>query len=222
MIPVSTTLVFATRNVYKISEFNDLARGLGLHARPLSAVAPNAPDVDETGSTFIENAALKAISAYRCTGGLAAIADDSGICVDALGGGPGIHSARFAGPQATDEDNNRKLLTDMSGQAERTAHYFCALVMVCPRDTIQPGGPVTTEWPGLPADAVMVVTTGRVDGLITDAPAGSKGFGYDPYFYVPELECTFAQVPADVKHGISHRGKAFRALIEILKQNFEE
>ena len=213
-------LVFATRNSHKVRELTDMIAPLGLHAVTLDSVAPDAPEVDETGDTFAANAALKAIQAYLETGGLPSLADDSGICVEALGGAPGIRSARFAGEKANDAENNRKLLEDLANSTDRRAHFYCALALVCHKDQLTDPSIGVTDWPDLPSSAILVQLNGRVDGLITQEESnGAGGFGYDPLFYVPDLGCTFAEVPARQKHALSHRGQAFRELLTILQSN---
>jgi XTP/dITP diphosphohydrolase len=210
-------MVFATRNNHKIKELKEMVHILDVHLVPLRQIAPNAPDVAETGSDFLENAAIKAISAYIATGGAMAVSDDSGICVDHLDGGPGIHSARFAGD---DEANNDRLLAELQGVDNRAAHYYCALALVCSRDALTtdlPQAGVHLEWPGLPRGAVLVETRGEVHGTITHERRGTGGFGYDPLFYLDELQCTFAQCSAEQKHRISHRGKAFASLVSFLE-----
>lgn len=217
-------LIFATRNRHKLREFEEIVAPLGFAPAALTDVVPDAPDVVEDGLTFLANAALKAIAAYLASDGLPSVADDSGICVAALGGAPGIHSARFAGPECDDSANNARLERDMNGVADRRAHYHCALALVCHRDLLTPGASgaeglyMQRDWPGLPDGAVLVATEGQVHGEIATTPSGDGGFGYDPYFFVVELGCTFAEVPADVKHAMSHRGKAFRALAGFLER----
>ena len=212
-------LVFATRNKHKARELGAIVAPYDLTVQTLDDVAPHAPEVEETGTTFIANAALKAISAYRVTG-RPSVADDSGLCVDALGGGPGVHSARYAGPACDDQANNARLMADMADKAERGAHYTCALALVLPARPIDaPAGiEVRRDYPDCPEGAMVVTTEAYVHGEITDGPRGDGGFGYDPYFYVPELGCTFAESSADQKHAISHRGKAFRLLASFIEQ----
>ncbi len=193
---------------------------MGLQAVSLDDIAPHAPEVEETGYTFAANAALKAINAYEATGELPSLADDSGICVEALNGAPGIRSARFAGVDASDPDNNRKLLHDLRDETDRRAHFYCALALVCHREQLSDPNLGTSQWPGLPASAVLIHLNGRVDGIIAHEEAkGTGGFGYDPLFFVPELNCTFSEVPAEQKHALSHRGQAFRELLALLQAN---
>lgn len=185
----------------------------------ISDIAPESPDVDETGTTFFANAALKAIASYRVTGGLPSVADDSGICIHALDDAPGIYSARWAGD---DESNNDKLLKELLPHTDRSAHYHCSLALICQSDLVPSTVPDTvrihTKWPDLPNNTVLVETWGQVHGVITHARQGTGGFGYDPLFFLPELNCTFAEIPAEQKHELSHRGIAFRAMVDVIKQ----
>ena len=211
------TLVFASRNIHKIRELNDMVSDLGLSVCSISEISPESPDVDETGTTFFENAALKAIAAYRATDGLPSVADDSGICVHALDNAPGIFSARWAGE---DEANNDKLLAELANHDDRGAHYHCSLALACHSSLIAPHIPpsmVHSVWPDLPTGAVLVETSGQVHGLITHERQGTGGFGYDPLFFLPELECTFAEVASEHKHELSHRGIAFRAMVDVIR-----
>ena len=188
-------LIVATSNAGKLREFRALLADLPFDLRSLGelAVAPPA----ETGASFLENALLKARHAAAALPGAAALADDSGLEVDALGGAPGIFSARYAGPDADDAANNAKLIaalahTPVSG---RRARYRCVLVYVAGADDPRP-----------------LVAEGAWEGSILDAPRGSGGFGYDPYFWLPELQLTAAQLDLADKNRISHRGIALRAL----------
>ncbi len=187
-------LVIATANPGKLREFQALLAGL-----PFATVAQGALGVtvaEETGATFAENALLKARHAAAASGA-AAIADDSGLEVDALGGAPGIYSARYAGEAAGDAANNAKLVAALQGVPfqRRRARYRCALVYL--------DGPGDTE----PLHA-----QGGWEGYILEAPRGSGGFGYDPYFWLPELELTAAELDPALKNRLSHRGTALRAL----------
>ncbi len=190
--------VIATGNAGKLREFSELLAPSGIEAVPLSAFT--ATQAEETGLTFIENALLKARHAARLSG-LPAIADDSGIAVDALGGEPGIHSARFAGPDATDAGNNQLLLQRLQGvpPAQRTARYHCVLVAL-----------------RHPADPVPLVCEGVWEGRVLEAPRGSGGFGYDPLMYFDALGKTAAELDAGTKNRLSHRGQALRALLAAL------
>ncbi len=187
-------LVLATGNRGKIRELRDLLsdQRIEVFAQSDFDVGP----VEETGLTFIENALLKARHASGQTG-LAAIADDSGLVVDGLGGRPGIHSARFAGENASDADNVSLLLDELAGvpPERRTAYFFCAMVMV--------------RWP---EDPTPLVCEGRWQGHIADAPRGSGGFGYDPVF-ITESGRTSAELAPEEKNRLSHRGLAVRALV---------
>lgn len=158
----------------------------------------------ENGRTFIENALIKARHACEIAG-FPALGDDSGIVVDALGGRPGIHSARFAG-EAGDTANNDKLLSGLRGVSDdrRNAHFYCVMVVV--RN---------------PEDPEPLISTGRWDGRIAGEPSGTGGFGYDPLFYVPEHNCTAAELGAEVKNAISHRGQALAGMMEQLRQGFD-
>jgi XTP/dITP diphosphohydrolase len=190
-------LVIATGNPGKLREFRALLDGLPFDVVAQADVGVVAPD--ETGASFLDNALLKARHAAAATG-VAAIADDSGLEVDALGGAPGIYSARYAGAGADDAANNAKLLAALAGvpARARTARYRCALVFVAgPRD------------PPLIAEGVW-------EGLLLDAPRGSGGFGYDPYFWVPDLDLTAAELGSAEKNRLSHRGAALRALRGLL------
>jgi XTP/dITP diphosphohydrolase len=190
--------VIATANPGKLREFQALLEDLPFELAAQSALGVQS--VEETGSTFLANALLKARHASAVTGA-AAIADDSGLEVDALGGAPGIRSARFAGENADDAANNAKLLRALEGLplAQRRARYRCALVFV--------DGPL---------DPAPLEAQGVWEGFILDAPRGSGGFGYDPYFWLPELAATAAELAPDDKNRRSHRGQALRALRELL------
>jgi XTP/dITP diphosphohydrolase len=191
-------VVLATDNRFKLREMRELLAPSGIEV--VSQASLGVRPVAETGVSFVENALLKAHNAAAFTG-LPAIADDSGIEVDALGGRPGVHSARYAGPQATDEDNLRRLeheLADVSDE-RRGARYVCALVYVRTGDDDQP---IVCERPW----------TGR----IARTRRGTLGFGYDPLFVVPHLGLTAAQLDPQQKNTLSHRGQAMRALLEAL------
>ncbi len=191
-------VVLATGNAGKLAEFRQLLADTGFAVEPQSALG--VPEADETGLSFVENAILKARNAARHTG-LAAIADDSGLAVDALGGAPGIYSARFAGPKASDADNNARLLERLAGVAEnqRTARYQCVLVFM--RHA---------------ADPSPLICQASWEGKILDKPRGGGGFGYDPLFWLPEQQCSAAELaPAD-KNRLSHRGRAMLALLAAL------
>jgi len=192
------TLVLASNNAGKVREFNELLAGLDL------AVVPQAqfdvPEVEETGLTFVENAILKARNAARHTG-CPAIADDSGLEVDVLGGAPGIRSARYAGPGAGDRANLEKLLEALRGvePAQRTARFQCVLVRLRHAE-----------------DPTPLICQGTWEGRILEAPVGANGFGYDPVFFVPAEGCSAAELDAERKNRLSHRGQALRALVAAL------
>ena len=195
-------LVVATANLGKLREFRSLLAGLPYALTSLAELGLESPA--ETGSSFLENATLKAHHAAACSG-FAAVADDSGIEVDALGGAPGIHSARYSGPDADDRANNAKLIDALKGvpRQQRRARYRCALVLI------------------EAADAAPLVAEAAWEGFILDAPRGSGGFGYDPYFWLPELDKTAAELAPEEKNRLSHRGKAMRALREALLARLE-
>lgn len=192
-------VVLASSNPGKVREFGQMLAGLDMTVAPQSEFG--VPDIEETGLTFVENALLKARNAAGHTG-LAAIADDSGIEVDALNGAPGIYSARYAGPGAHDADNLRKLLEALRDvpETERGARFVCLIVFL--RHA---------------ADATPVIAQGSWEGRILHEPRGSGGFGYDPVFWVPTHGCSSAELPAEVKNGLSHRGQALRALLAALR-----
>lgn len=191
-------VVLASSNQGKLREFQQLLAQCGFEVLPQSAF--EVPDVEETGLSFVENALLKARNACQHTG-LPAIADDSGLEVDALNGAPGIYSARYAGPQCSDEDNNRKLLQALASvpPARRTARFQCLLVFLRHAN-----------------DPVPLICQGSWNGRILDNPAGENGFGYDPLFFVEQTGCTSAQLPPDQKNRLSHRGQAMAKLLDAL------
>lgn len=190
--------VLASNNPGKLREFSQLFEPLGIEIIPQGDL--EIPAAAEPYDRFIDNALAKARHASRLSG-LPAIADDSGICVDALGGAPGVRSARFAGEACSDADNNQKLLALMANQANREAHYVCALALVRNADDPKP----------------MTVET-RWEGRILDEPRGAHGFGYDPYFYLPDLQMTAAELSPEQKNAISHRGQA----LSLLMQQFQK
>lgn len=190
-------LVIASNNPGKLREISHLLEPLGLEVLPQSAF--NVSEAEEPHCTFIENAIAKARHASALCG-LPALADDSGICVNALNGEPGVHSARFAGEPKSDERNNRKLIELLRGQSNRKAHYYCVIVLVRHAEDPQP-----------------LIAEGAWHGEIIDEPRGGGGFGYDPYFLLPELGRTAAELPMDHKNRISHRGQALAALVQRLK-----
>ena len=190
-------LVLASNNPGKLREFAALLAPLDFEVLPQAHF--NVPEAEEPHFTFVENALAKARHAARLTG-LPALADDSGICASALGGEPGVHSARYAGEPKSDQRNNERLIAELSGKADRRAHYVCVLVFVRHADDPQP-----------------IIVEGEWHGEIIDTPRGDGGFGYDPYFWVPEEGCTGAELPAEKKNALSHRGKAIRELIGKLR-----
>jgi XTP/dITP diphosphohydrolase len=189
-------LVFATRNRGKVVELHQLLAGLDLEI--LSAGDLDLPEVVEDADTFAANAAKKALEVSRATG-LPALADDSGLEVDALGGAPGVISARYAGPAHDDAANNRKLLAELTGvPAERRTARFRSVIALA-----DAAGRLAGE---------VVTAAGTCEGLILDQPRGTGGFGYDPLFYAPELGCTFAEAGVGAKNDLSHRARAMRAM----------
>jgi len=192
-------LVLATRNAHKVAELSRILAAAGLADRLTGLDAfPGAPDVPETGLTFADNALLKAraIAAYT---GLPSVADDSGLCVDALHGMPGVFSARWSGKHGDDRANLDLVLGQLSDVAERGAQFVCVAALVLPGDT--PRG-----W----------TVTGVLAGELTRAPRGANGFGYDPIFVPGGMSVTTAQLAPEEKDAISHRGRAFRALAGLI------
>ena len=195
---MSRTLVAATGNPGKLAELERLLDGLGWEVVAQSALGVEPPPED--GLTFVENAIIKARHAAERTG-RSALADDSGIVVDALGGAPGVHSARYAGPRGGDAANNEKLLRALAAvpEEERTARFECAVV-----------------WMRDPRDPVPLIARGTWAGRVLEAPRGTNGFGYDPLFLDPATGCTAAELPPERKDALSHRGQALRALRAML------
>ncbi len=194
-------LVLASNNAGKLREFQALLTPLHFEVIPQGQLG--IPSCEEPFQTFVENALAKARHACAASG-LPALADDSGICVQALGNRPGVLSARFAGELANDEANNQKLIASLQGISNKAAHYVCALVMVNSADDPEP----------------LIVQT-RWNGVIVDQAQGSNGFGYDPYFFLPEMQMTAAQLDPAQKNAISHRGQALRELIAQLNMRSE-
>ena len=203
--PVVDTIVVATKNAGKAREFAAMFAQEGVRVKTLLDF-PELPDVAETGSTFEENARIKADSYARALE-LPVLADDSGLMVDALGGKPGVFSARYAGKGHNDAANNAKLMAELGDvpASERTAQFHSTLVFA------KPNRP----------DADLVVD-GDVNGVIIGVPRGDNGFGYDPYFYVPQFDKTLAEMTADEKNAISHRGNALKALDKVWRQWYRE
>ena len=193
--PTENRIVLATRNAGKIKELNDLLAGFGLAVIGLDAF-PQIGEIEETGATFAENAALKARTVAQATG-LVALADDSGLVVDALDGAPGVYSARFSDPGATDARNNEKLLRVLQGVPEqkRTCRFVSLVAAVAP-------------------SGAEIFAEGRWEGRVLTAPRGEGGFGYDPLFFDPELGKSAAELVREEKNARSHRGRALRELLK--------
>ena len=194
-------VVLASGNKKKLAEMQQILAPHGFELIPQNGF--HITQAEETGLTFVENALIKARHAAQCTG-LSAIADDSGLEVDALQGAPGIYSARFSGADATDENNNRRLLTELQDVPEdqRTARYQCVIVFLRHAN-----------------DPTPIITRGTWEGRILSAPRGDGGFGYDPLFFLPDHKKTAAQLIPQEKHRLSHRGKALSRLAEELHRN---
>jgi XTP/dITP diphosphohydrolase len=192
-------LLIATHNQGKVREYRELLRNLPLEVSYLDAEGIT-HEVDESGATMEENARLKARE-YAQLSGLWTWADDSGLEVDALGGAPGVYSARYAGEGATDADRYRKLLDALTGVPwdKRTARFRCAVALATP-------------------EGDMRVTEGVCEGVIAFGPAGTNGFGYDPVFYMPELSATMAQLPSETKNQVSHRARASLKALGLLEE----
>lgn len=194
-----TKIVLASNNQGKVREFNQILSGLGLTVVPQAHY--DVPDIPETGQSFVENAIIKARNAAEVTG-LPAIADDSGLEVDALHGAPGIYSARFAGDHASDEQNLQHLLNELKDvpDEQRTARFQCLLVYMRHAK-----------------DPTPIICKGTWEGHILKEPKGANGFGYDPVFYVDSESCSAAELDAEQKNRLSHRGQALKLLVEALK-----
>ena len=186
-------LVLASNNAKKMKELNALLAPLGFEVIPQGQLG--IPEAEEPHCTFVENALAKARHAAQLSG-LPALADDSGLCVEALGGAPGVYSARYAGEPKSDARNNAKLLADLAGQSDRRAHFACVLVLVRAADDPQP-----------------IIAEGEWHGEILTAQRGADGFGYDPLFYVPTHCQTAAELDGAIKNQLSHRGLAMQKLI---------
>lgn len=193
---MTQTLVLASNNSGKLAEFAQLLAPLGFHLKSQGDL--NIPEAEEPFGTFIENALAKARHASQLSG-LAALADDSGICVPALGGAPGVQSARYAGEPRSDAANNAKLVREIAQYTDKSAYYYCVLVMV--RHA---------------ADPQPIIADGVWHGSLIEQPRGQGGFGYDPHFFLPRLGKTAAELSAEEKNSVSHRGQALRALINKL------
>ena len=192
-------VVLASGNAGKVREFNQLLAGAHVEVLPQSSFG--VPEAEETGLTFVENAILKARNAARHTG-LPALADDSGIEVDALNGAPGIYSARYAGAGASDEENLYKLLATLEGvpEAQRVGRFQCVIAYLRHAE-----------------DPTPLICQGTWEGRILTAPRGANGFGYDPVFFVPQEGVSSAELPPETKNRLSHRGQALRKLLEGLR-----
>lgn len=191
-------IVLASNNAGKVREINQLLQDQQIQVVPQREF--DIQDIEETGLTFVENAILKARHAAK-ESGLAAIADDSGLEVDALMGAPGIYSARFAGPGCNDQDNNRKLIESLRGipDEQRSARFQCLMVYMRHAD-----------------DPTPIICQGTWEGRIMQEPQGENGFGYDPLFFVPKEDCTSAQLSPEIKNRLSHRGQALGKLLAVL------
>ena len=189
-------LVLASNNAKKMKELNALLAPLGFEVIPQGQL--DIPEAEEPHCTFVENALAKARHAARHSG-LPALADDSGLCVKALGGAPGVISARYGGEPKSDARNNEKLLAELASQPDRRAHFVSCLVLCRSADDPQP-----------------IIAEGEWHGEILPALRGDGGFGYDPLFFVPEFGKTAAELDADTKNRVSHRGRAMQVLIERL------
>ena len=197
---VRTRLVIASGNAGKLREIDHILAPLNFEVIPQGALGVT--EAPEPYCTFIENALAKARHASASTG-LPALADDSGICVPALGGAPGVHSARYAGEPKSDARNNEKLVATLDGIADRRAHYCCVIVVVRSADDPQP-----------------LIGEGVWAGEVARAPAGEGGFGYDPWFLIPSAGLTAAQMPAERKNRISHRAMALASIAGKLRSDF--
>ncbi|HJV01586.1 MAG TPA: RdgB/HAM1 family non-canonical purine NTP pyrophosphatase [Burkholderiaceae bacterium] len=190
-------LILASNNAGKLKEFNELLSTVGFSVHAQGEY--NVPEAEEPHITFVENALEKARHAARLTG-LPALADDSGVCVNALGGAPGVYSARYAGEPKSDAANSAKLIADLASHADKSAYYYCVLVYVRHADDPQP-----------------VIAEGRWNGEMIAEARGNGGFGYDPHFYIAALGKCAAELTSDEKNALSHRGQALRALVEKLR-----
>ena len=190
-------LILASNNAGKLKEFAQLLGPIGFELHPQGEF--DVPEAEEPFGTFVENALQKARHAARLTG-LPALADDSGVCINAFGGAPGVYSARFAGEPKSDARNNEKVIAELAAHADKSAYYYCVLVYVRHANDPQP-----------------IIADGRWDGEITPVARGSNGFGYDPHFYIPALGKCAAELSPAEKNALSHRGQALRALVEKLK-----
>lgn len=192
-------IVFASRNEGKVKEIKNMLEGMDIELVSLNNYK-NVPEIVEDGKSFLQNALKKAKTVSEITGEIV-LADDSGLQVDVLGGEPGIHSARYAGDQAKDEDNNNKLLAKLKDiPTEKRGAFFCCVLLIYKLDN------------------TYYSFDGKWRGIIIDERRGSNGFGYDPIFYVPEFKKTAAELPPEIKNKVSHRGQAFAKLKESLTE----
>ncbi|MGB0590378.1 MAG: non-canonical purine NTP pyrophosphatase [Myxococcota bacterium] len=213
------TLYVSTRNAHKLSELRAMLAAIGSFEL-IPAADAEVPDVEEIGETFLDNAVLKAAAAFKVTGGVC-LADDSGLTVDALDGAPGVFSARFSGEGATTDSNNAHLLAALEATPEerRGAAFVCQLALIVPADQTPSSpdvAPVAHRW--VPEGAVLYALQGRVEGRILREARGAEGFGYDPLFFYAPTGLTFAEMGADAKNAVSHRGRALAHLSRCLLQ----
>jgi len=216
MVPQGQELVIATRNEGKVKEFGQMFAPFGIRVKSLNDFV-SAPDIVEDGATFAENARIKARAVAEAFG-IPALADDSGLCVDELDGAPGVYSARYAGPGATDRDNNAKLLAALKERRTQAPRA----------DAAEGGGPVMLSAARFvcalalydPASRRMLEAEGACEGFIIEEPRGHGGFGYDPLFYLPEEGLTMAELAPERKNELSHRSKALQALIARLRESW--
>lgn len=194
---INQKVVLASNNAGKLKEFFEILAPLGIELYPQSTF--HIPDAEEPYPSFLENALTKARHASKLSG-LPALADDSGLCINALGGAPGVLSARFAGEPKSDLRNNQRLIQELSAHSDRSAFYYCVLVFVLSENDPRP-----------------VIADGILRGEIIEKGRGTGGFGYDPHFFLPELNKTAAEISSEEKNKISHRGKALRSLLEKLR-----
>ena len=197
-------LVLASKNPKKLKELGEILSALGVEVLSEDQAGVDV-EVEETGTTFAENAKLKAVAVMQASG-LPAVADDSGLCVDALNGAPGVYSARYGGPGLDDAGRYKLLLENMRGQLDRRCKFVSAICCAFPNGD-------------------LVEAYGECSGTLAYAPKGTDGFGYDPIFFVPEQKKTFAELTAEEKNAISHRGRAlaqFREKLEVYKQTHKE
>ena len=192
-------VVLASGNAGKLAEFQTLLADTPFNVTNLSTAAPEFEMPEETGTTFIENALIKARAAAKATG-FAALADDGGLVVPALSGAPGIFSARYAGRHGDDAANNQKLIEELTGKVQREAYFYCAITLLRHEQ-----------------DPTPVIATAAWHGEILDAPRGEQGFGYDPLFWLADRNMTSAELPRDLKNRLSHRGQATAILLQEIR-----